>query len=266
MPKKIVLFDMDGTLTEPRQKFNSSILDDALYSLTNKNIHIGIVTGSGLNYLKEQMGKWLNDSPSRYRTHLLPCNGTQYLPPPKRKTESHKLIYEVSMEKEIGEEQYHNLIKKLIQLQKEIILHPIPLSGHFIDYRDSMVNWCPIGRKSSAEKRDEFVKIDEQLNLRVDYLNRLNRELESIGLLDLIKVKLGGDTSFDIYPAGWDKTYALRHFVGYDVWFVGDRCEPNGNDYELFKHCGEQGFKSSSPTNTRQIIEYIKKRIGGKNV
>ncbi len=263
MSKQIVLFDMDGTLTEPRQKFNPDILDDALYSLTNKGIDIGIVTGSGLNYLKEQMGDWLQQSACRYRTHLLPCNGTQYLKPPKRRTDEHTLIHQVSMESIIGDRQFRELVQKIIQLQSEIILHPIPLSGHFIDYRGSMLNWCPIGRDASRPKREEFVQIDKQLNLRNQYLSKL---VETANTNGSIMVKLGGDTSFDIYPIGWDKTYALNHFEGYDVWFVGDRCDPTGNDYELFKHCAEQGFRSISPEGTKKIIKHISKRIGDKNV
>lgn len=55
MNKTIVLFDMDGTLTEPRQEFDNRNLNDSLYLLTNKGIEIGIVTGSGLRYLNQQM-------------------------------------------------------------------------------------------------------------------------------------------------------------------------------------------------------------------
>ena len=46
---------------------------------------------------------------------------------------------------------------------------------------------------------------------------------------------MGGDTSFDIYPEGWDKTYAFKNFKDYDkIYFVGDRCGPDGNDFEIF--------------------------------
>ena len=262
MTKKIVLFDMDGTLTEPRQKFDETILGDSLYFLTNSGIDIGIVTGSGLEYLREQMGAWLDESACRYSTHLFPCNGTQYLKPPKRKTESHQLVHSVSMEQQIGSENYRELIKELIGMQYDMADRPIPLSGHFIDYRDSMINWCPIGRDATFEKRNKFVELDSKLNLRIDQLIELNNQIEALGLKSLVSVKLGGDTSFDIYPRGWDKTYALAHLQDYEVWFVGDRCEPSGNDYELYKHCGAQGFKSSGPASTKEIIDNISKKIG----
>lgn len=49
-----------------------------------------------------------------------------------------------------------------------------------------------------------------------------------------VTVKLGGETSFDIFPHGWDKTFALSYFPEYEVYFLGDRCGENGNDKEIF--------------------------------
>ena len=67
---------------------------------------------------------------------------------------------------------------------------------------------------------------------------------------------MGGDTSFDIYPTGWDKTYALQHFQDRTVWFVGDRCEENGNDKTIYdalqKH--NRSFKTNGVDNTREIM------------
>lgn len=265
MNKTIVLFDMDGTLTEPRGKFNSKALDLALYSLTNLGIHIGIVTGSGLNYLKQQMGEFLDRSPSRYKTHLLPCNGTKYLAPPSFANQNHSLTHDVSMPEKMGTHKYRLLIKQIIEQQAEISNHAIPLSGHFIDYRGSMVNWCPIGREASAAQRREFIDLDKELNLRNRGLENIREKFTDLELSESIVIKLGGDTSFDVYPSGWDKTYALRHFKNWNVWFVGDRCGPNGNDYEIYKECGDQSYITDGPTGTGKIIKEIIRKIRGSS-
>jgi phosphomannomutase len=83
--------------------------------------------------------------------------------------------------------------------------------------------------------------------------------------LDII-VKLGGNTSFDIYPIGWDKTYALTHFEQgkWDFWFVGDRCSFGGNDYEIFNLLKpkQRAFETGSPEETVEIIDnYILKEL-----
>ena len=136
--------------------------------------------------------------------------------------------------------------------------YSIPLAGNFIQNRGSMVNWCPIGRAAKGEAREAFLLLDEQLGIRRKYFDILSKEIASrkIGLT----LKLGGDTSFDIYPIGWDKTYALKHFNEHDwnFWFVGDRCYPQGNDYEIFeylKHTG-RAFETSGPQETIEIIDF----------
>ena len=72
-------------------------------------------------------------------------------------------------------------------------------------------------------------------------------------------VKLGGNTSFDIYPVNWDKTYALNHFdkSKWEFWFVGDRCTIDGNDYEIFEFLKDSGrsFETGSPEETIEIVE-----------
>ena len=73
---KIVLFDMDGTLTKPRKKIDRETAM-ALYSLS-QHADIGIVTGSGLDYVLEQCSI-LWDKPEFFigdKITLLPCNGT----------------------------------------------------------------------------------------------------------------------------------------------------------------------------------------------
>jgi phosphomannomutase len=263
MNKTIVLFDMDGTLTEPRQSFDSSLLEGALYHLTNSGIHIGIITGSDEDYLREQMGDFLTNSSCRYKLHLLPCNGTKYLKPPQFANQDFELIYEVSMEQHLGAKNYKELMQELIYSQVDMANSGVPLTGHFINCRGSMINWCPIGRNANISQREEFVRIDEEEDLR----NRVLSELRSmLALKDLIKkvtIKLGGDTSFDIYPSGWDKTHGLRHFQNWDIWFVGDRCSEDGNDYEIYQACLGQSYVSSGPPNTEEIIRCIIEKLRG---
>tara|TARA_R110000824_G_scaffold26143_1_gene90258 strand:+ start:389 stop:1183 length:795 start_codon:yes stop_codon:yes gene_type:complete len=255
--KKIVMFDMDGTLTEPRQHFNSKALESALYQLINADIHIGIITGSDEDYLREQMGSFLNNSSCRYKTHLMPCNGTKYFKPPEFSNQDFKLSKEVCMRTHMGTKDYRNLIQELVFSQVDMTNEGIPLTGHFINCRGSMINWCPIGRNAGSDDREIFMILDQKKGLRKRALQELKEMLKNKGLLKQLTIKFGGDTSFDIYPKGWDKTYGLRHFQGWEVWFVGDRCEPSGNDYELYEACLDRSYVTSGPEHTREIVQSI---------
>jgi phosphomannomutase len=263
MNRIIVLFDMDGTLTEPRQPFDYKPLRDALYMLTNNNIHIGIITGSDEDYLREQMGSFLDSSPCRYKTYLMPCNGTKFYKPPEFANKGFELVHEVSMEEHLGPKKYRELIQELIYSQVDMANSGVALTGHFINCRGSTINWCPIGRNANTKEREEFKKLDAEEGLRDRVLGEMRAILELKKMNSGITIKLGGDTSFDIYPKGWDKTYGLKHFQDWDVWFVGDRCSENGNDYEIYNACGEQSYKSIGPEKTTEIINDILKRTQG---
>jgi len=264
MNKTIVMFDMDGTLTEARKSFDYSLLGDSLYQLVNRGVHIGIITGSDEDYLREQMGDFLLKSSTRYKTHLMPCNGTKYFKSPHCAGDDFKLVSEVSMKKTFGAENYRKLIEELILSQVHISTYGIPLTGHFINCRGSLINWCPIGRNANDEERALFKDLDEKEGIREKVLDELKAMLEQKGLLNKLTIKFGGDTSFDIYPKGWDKTYGLRHFRNWDVWFVGDRCDVDGNDYELYEACLGQSYVSSGPEHTKKIISDVIKKIRGE--
>jgi phosphomannomutase len=193
-----------------------------------------------------------------YNLHLLPCNGTKWYQPPVTTSGSFELVHENNMLDALGNRPYKKLISILLDLQSLIVNSEIdiPLSGEFIQYRGSMVNWCPIGRIASQEDRKRFIKLDRKLKIREQYLKKLQQSLLLHGYDKHVTCSLGGDTSFDIYPTGWDKTYALQHFHNKVVWFVGDRCEENGNDKTIYdalqKH--NRSFKTTGVDSTREII------------
>ena len=56
----IVLFDMDGTLTPSRESIDQDMIDTLL--ILSKKVKIGIVTGSGFDYIQEQCNDLLNDN------------------------------------------------------------------------------------------------------------------------------------------------------------------------------------------------------------
>jgi len=253
--KKIVLFDMDGTLTEPREPFKMGLLP-ALFEL-GKKATIGIVSGSDMDYIQEQLGILLS-SGLRKRIHLLPCNGTKYYKPSEN-SNGYELFESMDMKKTLGPDMFKQIMISLIQQQREVDFYNLPLTGHFISYRGSMINWCPIGRNANDKERKIFVDYDKQgdISYREKIKDKLQKKMKVRGVDDLITIKLGGSTSFDIYPNGWDKTYSLKHFPNYEVWFVGDKCTGNGNDKELYDLLlkDKKSFETKSTENTKLIIE-----------
>ncbi len=260
--KKIVLFDMDGTLTPPRQALDHNLL--APLKVLTHYCDIGIVTGSDLDYMEQQISFLLDNSRIRYNLHLLPCNGTKHYAPPSYTHEKHKLVHEKNLKDHLGDNKFYLLMKLLLEYQNHLSNHyEIPLTGHFISYRGSMINWCPIGRNATQSERLEFQNLDLSFRhnpFRKIIMEQIKEEIKNLKL-DLT-IKLGGETSFDIYPNGWDKTYSLKHFPDCKIWFIGDRCYEGGNDEEIYKALlPNNSFSVENPKQTVEIINNILKPL-----
>ena len=255
--EKIVLFDMDGTLTPPRQQLDHSLLGPL--KVLSHFCDIGVVTGSDIDYVNQQMEKLIKYSELRYITHILPCNGTKYYRPPSQCDDRYTLVHNNDMARELPSDCLREVFKVLTSSQADVCYHSIPLTGHFINYRGSMINWCPIGRNANDEQRKFFVHYDTayERTYRDQLKEKLERTLRHKNILKHLTVKFGGSTSFDIYPNGWDKRHCLTHFNDWETWFVGDKCEDGGNDQELYEHLFDEGrsFKTEDTNQTRLIID-----------
>ena len=253
----VAFFDMDGTLTEARKKINNEMI--AAIDDLSRYCHIGIVTGSGFSYVEEQVGDLFD--PQRGRGHsvyigLYPCNGTQEWV--YRGDKGFERIYNVSMTDAIGESKLRELCEFLLQQQLLVMsdFPEMPAVGDFIINRGSMLNYCPPGRSCSHDQRKKFTDLDAQRGIRLQVFRRLKTYIEQkdIGCI----VALGGNTSIDIYPEGWDKTYVLGHHSFTKASFVGDRCLEGGNDKtiydELNKGNNSVAYETTSPEHTIKII------------
>ena len=260
---KVVLFDMDGTLTPARKPMEENVLE-SLKNLSNY-AKIGIVTGSGFDYVKQQCQLLFKQLPEEIlnRITIMPCNGTQVY---KHIDVEWKQTFALDMRKELGEEYFKQLMLTLCQSQNMIAIgfhSKLTYSGHFISYRGSMVNWCPIGRLAGDEDRANFKIVDKEHKIREKVLETF---VASPHLSGKLSFSLGGNTSIDIYPHGWDKTYALKHFPDHDAIFIGDRCtDPNGNDksiYDKLKSVSEDSaYETTSTGQTIEIINNIIENI-----
>ena len=217
--KSVVLFDMDGTITPARQSIEDSMVDTLLELL--KVSEVGIVTGSGFEYVMQQCGSFFNSEYDFSKLTILPCNGTQKYIHLDGEWVQHSTL---NMREHLGEDFFRKLM--FLLSERTYITHlthstcKLPLTGHFISYRESLVNWCPIGRSATNDDRERFIEIDKDRRLREKSMEVFHRT----DLGEKVAFAMGGNTSIDVYPIGWDKTYALNHYEDYDHWFVGDRC------------------------------------------
>ena len=256
--KRVVLFDMDGTLTDARKKIDWDMVIEIRE--LSRYAEIGIVTGSDLNYLREQCSMlWREiNSCDPNNVTLLPCNGTKHLKWCKKQKDFIP-VNTVDMREKVGSVVYRKLIENLVKVQDYFITYTspsCPLSGTFLSYRGSLLNYCPIGRDSNDEDREAFRLLDDQNIIRCRLIDRLKSDIPD--LIDSFEIRLGGETSIDIFPKGWNKTYALRFYQDHDVHFVGDRCELGGNDHDIYLAVKKgNGHKTINTDDTKRIIKNL---------
>ena len=251
--EKIFLFDMDGTLTPVRSQIQKSVIN-SLKELSNHG-RIGVVTGSGFEYVWEQMSRAFEvDGIPTTSIDILPCNGTKKYTADQAGLFS--LEYEADMLHEIGQKNYNSILRLCIEWQGEIMesFSGLPYTGTFLQYRGSLLNWCPIGRNAGTESRTAWISLDEKQAVRSKYSKLILEEMHSLGID--VAAALGGSTSLDIYPTGWDKTYCLKHYPEHEAYFVGDKCEKGGNDWHLFERlkAHNRSYSVKSPEDTVAII------------
>jgi len=265
--KPIVLFDMDGTLSPARQPIIEGMLEKLI--MLSAVSEIGIVTGSGIAYIKQQCESIIdNISNFNSKLTLFPCNGTQVY---KINSLSNiKCIFSENMREHIGSS-FNEILTLVLKEQTEFMItvdksdlsKEINLSGTFLQYRNSMLNWCPIGRDASDTDREAFVIADKKYKIREKLAETLNTYRVGRGIP--IQFALGGATSIDIYPEGWDKTFVLKHINAdqRDVYFIGDRCHEGGNDKTIYEKILPRGtaYETISPQHTLQLVDKIQENI-----
>lgn len=267
--KRVVLFDMDGTLTPARKAMDRQVAEK-IFRLHNAKYEIGIISGSGLNYILEQCDELFQIYGSRLENlKIYPCNGTKYYRWENQKCKPVKR-YCQSIRSELGDAKLKKVLNALLKYQIDIMNNykfseRFNYTGTFIDYRESLINWCPIGRSANTIDRAIFEDMDDYFKIRNKFSKVLGKDPVFSGLV----IKIGGSTSFDIYPHGWDKTFPLNNntikseLENYELFFVGDRCMPGGNDHEIFMHVRnikkDNAFETVGPENTIQIIDHLLK-------
>jgi len=240
----LVLFDVDGTLTPARRDASPEMLK--VLSELRKKAVIGFVGGSDLVKIKEQ----LEVAGSNVLTAFDYCFAENGLTAYK----SGQVLASQSFIAHLGEEKYKKLVNFCLRELSEMDL-PIK-RGTFIEFRNGMINVSPIGRNASVSERDEFEKYDKQHNVRKTFVEKLRKEFADYSLT----YSIGGQISFDVFPTGWDKTYALRHVEneGFkEIHFFGDKTYKGGNDHEIYEDPRTIGHTVQSPEDTMRILREL---------
>ncbi|KAG2122117.1 eukaryotic phosphomannomutase [Suillus clintonianus] len=242
--KKLVLFDVDGTLSLPRQSASPEIIQ--LLRSLRKQVAIGYVGGSNLPKISEQLNVGDFNLLEEFDFGFSENGLTAY--------RLGKPLESQSFIKTVGEKDYQELVNFILHYIADM---NIPIKrGTFVEFRNGMINVSPIGRNATVQERNDFEAYDKEHHLRADFVKVLQERFKRLNLT----FSIGGQISFDVFPHGWDKTYCLRHVEKDDfeeIHFFGDKTYKGGNDYEIFSDSRTVGHTVESPADTMRICKEL---------
>eukprot|EP00727_Mastigamoeba_balamuthi_P007453 m51a1_g3328 putative phosphomannomutase a1 (243) ;mRNA; r:368010-369163 len=237
--KPLVLFDVDGTLTKPRNAATPE-MKAFLHELSQKAT-VAIVGGSDLPKIKEQMG----EDVFGIAEYVFAENGLNAY-------HNGNLLATASIKEFLGEQRLKEFLNFCLHYIADL---DIPIKrGTFIELRNGMLNVSPIGRNCSQKEREEFFEYDKVHQVRKKFVSDLEARFGNFGL----KFSVGGQISFDVFPLGWDKTYCLRFLDAFpNIYFFGDRTEPGGNDHEISVSPRVKSYTVKGPDHTVQLLREL---------
>ena len=240
--KQIFLFDIDGTLTEPRVR--ATIEFEKKFIKWAKKNNVVLVTGSDFEKVKEQLSQELLNN----MIYIFCCMGNELRLYDGRTVYSKNFNLTPSLEEDLK-----------IFLKRSPF--PYRTSNH-IEKRPGMVNFSIVGREATVFQRKEYNEWDKINKERKSIANFINSKYPNL------EASIGGSISIDIIPTGNDKSQVIEFLNNYlysgeiqSIVFFGDRTEPGGNDYGIVKKAFEcKNIKYHTVSGPRDTLDILKNK------
>ena len=234
------LFDIDGTLTDPRQKISPEFEEFFFNWMQDRKVFL--VTGSDMVKVREQLSERIIDA----------CSGI-FCSMANEFYVGSKEIYKNKLDLPEG---FLNWLHKQFNQSP----YPVKRSNNF-EHRSGMLNFSVAGRDSTVQERNAYYEYDKLSGER----ERIARQINEMypGKLEAC---VGGQISIDIQNVGNNKSLASRWLRGHidtDIIFFGDKTIPGGNDRAIVEDiiCNMDEFSGyyqvENPNDLKTILECI---------
>lgn len=246
--KKLLLFDVDGTLTK-----SGKIIDDVMLNklkiMNKKGFHLGIVGGGKLEKILSQLKN------TNCFMHLFTECGCVYHKNNNNDITNIECVYT----KNIRNHKLYLDINILIKLALSYLSQvDYIITGNFIDLRNGIIYISLIGMNATETERTYFIEKNNQYNYRTHLINILKNKAFELNILDQLTICEGGEVGIGLYPIEFDKTQVLEFLHEYsEIHYFGDKYEKNGNDHNIINHNKIIGHPVDNIEQTLYILDQI---------
>jgi len=241
--KKLIAFDLDGTLTESKSLMDSQMA--GLLSRLLKVKKVAVMSGGTFNQFQKQFVRSLKCSRHQLENlYLFPTCGSSFY----RYQDGWYNVYK----EELSENEKEKIINALTKALEEVKFSGSEqLFGDLIQDRGTQISFSALGQEAPVELKKRW---DPKGIKRLKIKKALEHHIPEF------EIRIGGSTSIDITRKGIDKAYGIAQIEKHlgiqkeEIIFIGDALFPGGNDYPV-KETGVECIETRGPEETKRIIK-----------
>lgn len=245
MDFQLIVFDLDGTLTESKQPLTEEM--GCLLKSLLARIRAAVIGGGSFYTFRRQFLQPLNASDAELSNlFLLPTNGAGFF----RFQNGHwQTVY---LERLAAEEKKQIFSAFENALPVAGFKSPLP-ADKLIEDRDSQITFSALGQNAP---------LDKKLIWDPDRSKRKQIKSALTPLLPDFDISIAGTTSIDVTRRGLNKSYGLKqierllNIPAAKILFIGDALYPGGNDEPVLSS-GVTIHRVSDSSETSEIIQQL---------
>ncbi|GAB3384994.1 HAD-IIB family hydrolase [Humibacter soli] len=244
---RLVAFDLDDTLAASKSPLDPAMARRLIALLDV--VPVCIISGGQFGQFSAQVVEHLADAPhgSLERLHLMPTCGTQYF---RFADGAWARVYA----QDLADDEKARALAALESEARRLGYWETETWGPILEDRGSQITFSALGQSAPVSEKAAWDPTGEKKNTLRATVQELLPDLE---------VRSGGSTSVDITRRGIDKAYGigkLSELTGIrltEMLFIGDRLDPDGNDYPVLA----MGVPTRAVKGWEQTIELLDELI-----
>lgn len=253
IPKAIV-FDLDGTLAESKQRMEADM--GVLLGQLLGHLPVAIMSGAGFPQFERQFFPALPIDAPLQQLFIFPDNAAQCF---VHRNGAWHAQYDNAF---TAQERAH-ILQALNESLKETGLYEVPVRvwGERVEDRGAEIAFSPLGQEAPLPEKQLWHEAHDDLRVRLHTL--LEQKLPEFANA------MGGLTTIDITRKGITKAYGVKrlseltHISLPEMLYVGDALEEGGNDAVVLD-TGIRAHAVFGPKESAALIEDLVARLGKK--
>ena len=251
--KKLVVFDLDGTLVETKSAIDANMAE-LLGRLLEKK-PVAVIGGGKYEVFKDIFLNKLNFSDKLLKNlYIFPTTASSFY--------RYKNGWQKVYSRELSKKTRVKILKAFEKAFKELnYKNPEKTYGEIVEDRGTQITFSVFGQdlvkvlgKKGVEMKKEWR--DKNTKLKLKLAKAVQRRLPNL------EVRAAGYTSIDVTKKGIDKAYGLKQIKKHlgipfsEMLFVGDALFKGGNDYAALR-TGIECVEVKKLEDTKKIIKFL---------